>query len=83
MCKTRRKKRKFGTITLGLGHDLRIDVYPEEEILEEYDEHHEKLYPDTHSLSLAPPPQFICPRCQKALHVAAFFLTCSWPIWSI
>jgi len=44
----------------GLRHDLRIDVYPEEEILEEYDEDDQELYPDTHLPPPAPPPYAVC-----------------------
>ncbi|XP_019820350.2 E3 ubiquitin-protein ligase TRIM52 isoform X1 [Bos indicus] len=58
----------------GLRHDLRINVYlQEEEILEEYDEDDEELYPDTH---LAPPPapprQFTCPQCRKSFKRRSF-----------
>ncbi|XP_023597233.1 E3 ubiquitin-protein ligase TRIM52 isoform X2 [Trichechus manatus latirostris] len=50
----------------GLRHDLRIDVYPEEqERLEEYDDD-EELYPDTHlPLPSTPQRQFTCPQCRK------------------
>ncbi|XP_070656661.1 E3 ubiquitin-protein ligase TRIM52-like [Bos indicus] len=58
----------------GLRHDLRIKVnLQEEEILEEYDEDDEELYPGTH---LAPPPapprQFICPQCRKSFKRCSF-----------
>ncbi|XP_057565091.1 E3 ubiquitin-protein ligase TRIM52 isoform X2 [Hippopotamus amphibius kiboko] len=53
----------------GLRHDLRIDVYPEEEIVEEYDEDDDELYPDTH---LPPPQQFTCPQCRKSFTRRSF-----------
>ncbi|XP_077614507.1 E3 ubiquitin-protein ligase TRIM52 isoform X1 [Crocuta crocuta] len=62
----------------GLRHDLRIDVYPQEEILEEYDEDDEELYPDTHLPAPPPPPplgpsrQFICPQCRKSFSRRSF-----------
>lgn len=57
----------------GVRHDLRTDVYPEEEILEEYDEDDQELYPDTHlPPPPAPPPQFICPQCQKSFTRRSF-----------
>ncbi|XP_039080486.1 E3 ubiquitin-protein ligase TRIM52 isoform X1 [Hyaena hyaena] len=62
----------------GLRHDLRIDVYPQEEILEEYDEDDEELYPDTRLPAPPPPPppgpsrQFICPQCRKSFSRRSF-----------
>ncbi|XP_030873223.1 tripartite motif-containing protein 52 isoform X3 [Leptonychotes weddellii] len=56
----------------GLRHDLRIDVYPEEEILEEYDEDDQELYPDTHLPPPAPPRQFTCPQCRKSFTRRSF-----------
>ncbi|XP_021545605.1 E3 ubiquitin-protein ligase TRIM52 isoform X1 [Neomonachus schauinslandi] len=55
-----------------LRHDLRIDVYPEEEILEEYDEDDQELYPDTHLPPPAPPRQFTCPQCRKSFTRRSF-----------
>eukprot|EP00069_Balaena_mysticetus_P010381 bmy_20582T0 len=61
----------------GVRHDLRADVYPEEEeeILEEYDEDAPELYPDTHRPPPpAPPRQFTCPQCQKSFTSRSFRL---------
>ncbi|XP_059949761.1 E3 ubiquitin-protein ligase TRIM52 isoform X1 [Mesoplodon densirostris] len=60
----------------GVRHDLRTDVYPEEkEILEEYDEDNQELYPDTHlPPPPAPPRQFTCPQCQKSFTRRSFRL---------
>ncbi|XP_068391044.1 E3 ubiquitin-protein ligase TRIM52 [Eschrichtius robustus] len=61
----------------GVRHDLRADVYPEEEeeILEEHDEDAQELYPDTHRPPPpAPPRQFTCPQCQKSFTSRSFRL---------
>lgn len=56
----------------GMRHDLRIDVYPEEEILEEYDKNDQELHPDTHLHPLASPRQFTCPQCRKSFTRRSF-----------
>lgn len=56
----------------GLRHDLRIDVYPEEEILEEYNEDDQELYPETHLPPPAPPRQFTCPQGRKSFTRCSF-----------
>ncbi|KAG8519997.1 Receptor of activated protein C kinase 1 [Galemys pyrenaicus] len=57
----------------GLRHDLRIDVYPEEQVLDEYEEDVEELYPDTHlPPTRTPPRQFTCPQCRKSFTRRSF-----------
>uniref|UniRef100_A0A2K6EV44 RING-type E3 ubiquitin transferase n=1 Tax=Propithecus coquereli TaxID=379532 RepID=A0A2K6EV44_PROCO len=59
----------------GLRHDLRIDVYPEEEeVLEAYNEEEdEEVYPDIHPPPPPPPPrQFTCPQCRKSFTRRSF-----------
>ncbi|KAK1342302.1 hypothetical protein QTO34_015058 [Cnephaeus nilssonii] len=58
--------------------DLGIDIYEEEEVLEEYDEE-EELYPDTHQppppappAPPAPPRPFTCPQCRKSFTSRSF-----------
>ncbi|XP_077767207.1 E3 ubiquitin-protein ligase TRIM52 isoform X1 [Canis aureus] len=55
----------------GLRHDLRIDVYLEE-ILEEYNEDDQELYPDTHLPPPTRPRQFTCPQCRKSFTRRSF-----------